>query len=87
MPDQPQTAAKPKGRMFAHLSVTTRKITFTYRNWRGETAVRTAEPTGIWFGSSEWHPEPQWIMSACDTEKNVMRYFAMRDMKDVNYAE
>ena len=75
------------GRMYAHLSVITRRITFGYTNWRGETRTRTAEPTDVWFGRTEWHPEPQWFMSAADVEKDAMRDFAMRDMKEVRYAE
>ena len=58
-------------------------ITFTYRNWRGETSRRIAERLGVRFGSTEWHPEPQWLMGAVDVEKGESREFAMRDMGDV----
>ena len=83
MTDQPE----PTGCMPARLSVVTRRITFDYMNWRGKLEARTVAPTDVWFGSTEWHPEPQWFMNAVDIEKNVMRDFAMRDMKEVRYAE
>lgn len=37
-------------------------VTLTYRNWRGEVAERTIIPRRVWFGSTEWHPEPQWLL-------------------------
>ena len=51
-------------------------LTIVYTNWRGETAERRILPTGIWFGSTEWHPEPQWLVKAIDVEKNAERDFA-----------
>ena len=36
--------------------------TITYTNYRGETAQRMILPKSIWFGSTEWHPEPQWFL-------------------------
>lgn len=55
-------------------------LRFLYRNWRGETRERSAIPIGFRFGSTQWHPEPQWLMLARDTEKSAMREFAVRDM-------
>lgn len=54
-------------------------VTLTYTNWRGETAERTIIPQGIWFGSTDWHPEPQWLLKAIDTEKGAERDFALKD--------
>ncbi|MER9937465.1 hypothetical protein [Mesorhizobium sp. M0088] len=48
-----------------------------YTNWRGEFAVRKIVPRSIWYGSTEWHPEPQWFITAHDVEKNADRDFAM----------
>lgn len=53
--------------------------TITYTNYRGETAQRTIIPKSIWFGSTEWHPEPQWLLRATDVEKNAERDFALKD--------
>lgn len=65
------------------LSIITKRIRFSYTNYRGETSVRVAEPTDIRFGSTERHPDPQWLMSAFDFEKDGVREFAMKDMSAV----
>lgn len=39
-----------------------------YRNWRGEERVRLITPVALRFGSTEWHPEPQWLVDAYDNE-------------------
>lgn len=54
-------------------------ITFTYTNWRGETAQRTAVPKRICFGYTDWHPEPGWLMTAHELEKAADRDFALAD--------
>ena len=59
----------------------TELVTILYTNYRGETALRTIEPIKIWFGGTEWHPEPQWLLDAIDIEKNDNRSFAMKDIK------
>lgn len=55
-------------------------ITVTYTNWKGITATRRIRPHSLRFGSTEWHPEPQWLMKAEDIEKNELREFALKDM-------
>ena len=54
-------------------------ITLTYTNWRGETAQRTITPKRIWWGATDWHPEPQWLLTAFDAEKQADRDFALKD--------
>jgi hypothetical protein len=61
-------------------------ITMTYRNYRGEVAQRTVVPTRIWFGSTDWHPEPGWLMSAYDLEKGSDRDFALADCQFADLA-
>jgi hypothetical protein len=51
-------------------------ITARYTNWRGETAERTFIPHRVFFGSNEWHPEPQVLIEATDCEKGALRTFA-----------
>ena len=53
--------------------------TLTYRNWRGEVSDRVIIPRRVWFGSTEWHPEPQWLLTAWDAGKNAERDFALCD--------
>ena len=54
-------------------------ISMIYRNYRGEVAERTVIPRRIWRGSTDWHPEPGWLMSAFDPEKGADRDFALAD--------
>jgi hypothetical protein len=51
-----------------------------YTNYRGETAVRAILPKSVWFGSTEWHPEPQWFLTAYDVDKGADRDFALKDL-------
>lgn len=56
-------------------------VTIVYTNYRGETAERRIIPKKIWFGSTEWHPEEQWLLEALDVDKDEDRNFAMKDIK------
>ncbi|WP_279483440.1 hypothetical protein [Aureimonas sp. SK2] len=53
-------------------------LTFTYTNWRGETAERRVIPGAFRFASTEWHPEPQWLLVAFDLDKCERRDFAAK---------
>lgn len=54
---------------------------FWYRNWRDEVGQRRVLPIRIEYGSTEWHPEPQWLLIARDVDRDgAERSFAMRDM-------
>ena len=76
MPDMSQEPMLPLGGTDVVLRV-------RYRNWRGEVRDRTIQPRKLWFGTTEWHPDPQWLLSALDVEKQAMRAFAMRDFQAV----
>lgn len=55
-------------------------IPMIYRNWRGEVAQRRIRPAGLpYWGTTEWHPEPGWILPVIDTEKGEYRDFALAD--------
>lgn len=54
--------------------------TVTYTNWKGETAKRRIVPIGPpRFGSTEHHPEEQWLLPVYDVDKKAERVFAMKD--------
>lgn len=55
-------------------------LEFVYCNHRGEIARRRVWPYGIYWGQTDWHPEPQWLLQAYDLDKGVERDFAMKDM-------
>lgn len=59
---------------------TSAAIEFEYTNWVGRKSLRQAIPISVRFGTSEWHPEPQWLMLAHDLDKCENREFAMADM-------
>ena len=56
-------------------------LSFWYKNYRGELSERVVIPVRIYHGSTEWHPDPQWLMEAWDMEKDAIRAFAMSDMQ------
>jgi len=55
-------------------------LVFSYRNHRGEIGMRAARPLGLRFGSTDWHPEPQWLLRAFDLDKQAEREFAVKDI-------
>lgn len=59
---------------------TSRPMKVRYTNYRGETSNREIQGREIFFGSNEYHPEPQWLMRGIDMERFVERVFAIRDM-------
>ncbi len=59
---------------------TVKELQFKYKNWRGETSLRTVLPIEIWYGKTEWHPIEQWFMKAIDSDKGEERDFALVDM-------
>lgn len=58
-------------------------IEFDYVNWEGKQAKRKAKVVDFYFGSTEFHPTPQWLVSAWDCDKEADRVFAMLDMRNV----
>ena len=58
----------------------TKAVHIRYTNYRGETADRKVVPKMIRFATTEWHPEPQWLLDAFDLEKQADRSFAMKDI-------
>lgn len=48
-----------------------------YRNYRGEVAVRSFYPRRLWFGSTEYHPEEQWLLDVWDLDKDAERTYAL----------
>jgi len=52
-----------------------------YTNYKGETRIRSIVPSRVFFGSTDWHRDPQWLLEAHDVEKNENRTFALRDVR------
>lgn len=67
------TASKP---------IIDKAVTVLYTNWRGETAERIIKPIEVYWGSTEWHSEEQWLLRVWDVERNAERCYAMKDIKE-----
>lgn len=50
------------------------------KNYRGEVSERRIQPISLWFGSTAYHPKPQWVLTATDLDRKVVRDFALKDM-------
>jgi hypothetical protein len=64
----------------APVEVVSRILEFTYCNYRGEWSRRKVVPRLMTFKSTEFHPEPQWLLQAFDVDRDGVRDFAMKDM-------
>lgn len=57
-------------------------ITFKYRNWRGEVAVRVVQPIDMTFTENPYHNGKQWFLNGLDVERFIpaRRSFAVEDI-------
>lgn len=55
-------------------------VVIDYTNYRGERSERRIIPISIKYEYNEWHPDKQWLLSAYDLDKGVLRFFAMADI-------
>jgi predicted DNA-binding transcriptional regulator YafY len=58
-------------------------LNFNYVNWKGESGFRSAIVLNVYFGSSKYHQEPQWLLVGYDLDKKATRTYAMKDMSNV----
>ena len=58
-------------------------LRFVYRNHRGDVTERAVRPLRIWFGKTEWHPTPQWLLRAIDLDKGAESDFAIGEIVGV----
>jgi predicted DNA-binding transcriptional regulator YafY len=64
-----------------------KEVTFCYTNWKGVTRQRTALLYRLYWGSNEWHKEPQWLVDGFDTEARADRSFAQKDMSNIRFTD
>ncbi|GJD41361.1 WYL domain-containing protein [Methylobacterium bullatum] len=60
------------------------KVTLDYTNYRGERAIRTITPWGVEWGSTDWHPEPGWLLTCYDHDKAACRTYALSGIHSWN---
>lgn len=53
-------------------------VTIDYINHRSQRRPRLILPMAIRYGSTEFHPESQWLLEAIDLEKKESRTFALQ---------
>lgn len=56
------------------------EMVFFYKNYKGKSAYRKVLNPRVWFGTTIYHPDPQWFLTAYDTEKDDIRDFAIKDI-------
>lgn len=58
-------------------------IVITYKNYKGLTGLRKITPIKIWYGATAWYPEPQWLLTAFDHEKDALRDYALFNISNI----
>ncbi len=59
------------------LRVSDRVLEFDYTNHRGERGRRRIVPLRVWYGSTAWHPEAQWMLRAWCCDRQDVRDFPL----------
>jgi hypothetical protein len=60
------------------------RLRFVYTNHREESAARTVVNPRISWGSTEWYPEPQWLLEAFDADRMAVRVFALSRITELS---
>lgn len=58
-------------------SLPTDAVRVRYCNHANQTRFRIVRVIDMWFGSTQWHPRPQWLLKVWDYEKQAERDYAM----------
>jgi hypothetical protein len=53
-------------------------IQIDYTNWRNIRSIRKILPIRIYFAATDFHPDPQWLLEAFDSEKKENKSFALK---------
>lgn len=54
-------------------------LEFIYCNHKGETARRSVKFIKVWYGSTEYYKEPQWLLRGYDLDRRAERDFAFKN--------
>lgn len=54
-------------------------VVVSYLNHRGDRALREITPLRVRYGSTEHHPEPQFLLEVFDHGRNAARTYALKD--------
>lgn len=53
-----------------------------YKNWKNEIAARNIIPLDIYYGSTEYHKDEQWLLKVWDLDKKDYRIYALKDIQE-----
>lgn len=60
------------------------RVTLDYTNYRGERAIRTITPWGVEWGTTDWHPDPGWLLTCYDHDRAACRTYALSGIHSWN---
>lgn len=59
-----------------------RMVHIVFIDSSGDQHERRVVPDRIWFGSTDWYPEPGWLLEGYDVDRGAVRCFAMSQIRD-----
>lgn len=59
-------------------------IKVEYTNYRGERGIRTIVPISFYFGTTEYHPQEQWLVKLWDVDRQAERIYALKEISRWN---
>ena len=66
--------------MHTIICINRKSLRFVYKNYKGIVSTRNVIPEGVYYGTTEWHKQNQWLMTAFDLDKKADRTFAITDI-------
>lgn len=57
------------------------RLYFKYKNHKGEVAWRQVIPIRLYYGTTQYYPEEQYLLEARDMDKKECRTFAVSNIK------
>ena len=51
-----------------------------YKNWKGIISIRKIIPDYVWYGTTDFHKDIQYLLHAWDVEKQAYRDFAIGEI-------
>lgn len=55
-------------------------LRFICKNWKGVIGTRNVIPQRVYYGSTEFHKEEQWLMITYDLDKQAERIYALKNI-------
>jgi predicted DNA-binding transcriptional regulator YafY len=62
-------------------------VSFEYVNWKGQRATRRVRPIRLWFGSTAFYPDAQWLLEAFCLDRLESRDFSMGKVENWRHYE